>query len=182
MRILLYFFVFFSISGLIAIIYFSFFSSPGASDLLVVKNLPGASMQGVRYSGSSESGTGWELEADEAKHLKESGLIEFSSVKLEYFSKENKTSTLSSRSAIFNETQGELEFQGHVQVQSKDKYKLKTETLMYSTKTGVVTSKERVEFTTNGINVVGNGLSIDIDSERLFIYGGVVATLDDLSI
>ncbi|MBI5642439.1 MAG: LPS export ABC transporter periplasmic protein LptC [Deltaproteobacteria bacterium] len=129
----------------------------------------------IHYSGTKNGRVEWELTADSAKRTRDEDLTLFDTVQATFYSKQGKTYTLKADEGRYKEIAGEIHAVGDVSVESEEGYTLKTEELKYSIGSREITSDKRVEITSEGMDVEGEGFFADVENGRYLLKDKVRA-------
>jgi LPS export ABC transporter protein LptC len=186
LRIFLMGFVLLSLAGLLAIVLANYNVKPAHEASSPSVQDSGVTIKSVRYSGYSGEDEGrreWELEADSATRLENEDLTVFTGVKVVFFSKDGTTYTLRGREGTYSERKGIIFVSGAVTVVAVDRedktYRLKTDSLKYSTRSKELTSTEHVEINSRAMDAAGVGLEMDVDGGRFSILNDVRTVIKD---
>lgn len=139
----------------------------------------GVKVDNVHYTSARKGRVEWVLDAKSATRYKNGGLTALDAVKLVFHNKNSVPYTMTAKEALYDEAGGGIEASGGVIVTSEEGYWLKTERLNYNSRTARISSSDRVEITTNGMKVTGDGLLIDLNKEQLFLFKDVRAVFVD---
>lgn len=142
----------------------------------------GIKAEKVRYTGTRKGRTEWELEAETAAYTEADETTRLEDVKVIFYSAngdEVANYTMTSDKGSYDSGNGLIEVSGDVVVTSPDGYDLKTDRLVYSEKTGEISTKEYVLIKSEKMTVAGTGLVVEIESERLSLLSGVRAEFRD---
>jgi LPS export ABC transporter protein LptC len=143
----------------------------------ILKDIPEAVIENVRYIGSTGAERDWELFAERATHPKGSDELYLKKVKFLYFSNNVLSATLVGNEGIYSEDRGVVNLNGDVSLVSEDGYGLTTESLRYSIASGVVTTEARIRFSNDMVVVTGRGLEMDIDGKLVKVLSNVKTEL-----
>ena len=109
----------------------------------------------------------WELEADSARRSKDEDLTILENMKVIFYAKDGTSYVLTSNEGAFREAAGEIIASGNVVVESSGEgYTIKTSSLTYLVNDRKITTEERVEMTSRGVDLEGTGLVALVDEER----------------
>lgn len=121
----------------------------------------------IRYSGTKAGRVEWELEADSARRSKDEDLTILENVKVTFYAKDGASYVLTSKEGAFREAAGEIIASGDVVVESSgDGYTIRTNSLTYLVNDRKITTEERVEMTSRGVDLEGTGLVALVDEEK----------------
>lgn len=186
LRISLLGFVLLSLAGLLVIILVNYKGKPGQGVVSSLLKDSGVTLEKVRYSGYSGEDHGrreWELEAETVNHLKKEDLTVFTDVKVVFFSEDGSTYTLKGRDGTYSERKGLISVTGDVTMvtsgMESGTYRLSTESIEYSTRSKVLTSKDTVELKSRTMSVTGVGLKMDVEGGKLYILKDVRSVIGD---
>ncbi len=176
-------FIVVSILGLSALVTVNYMKRKGFEVVLTEDNKVGVKISDIHYSQTRDGHVEWVLDADSAASLKSEDLVVFDSVRLAFYGDDVALYTLKAREGRFLESTGEIDVTGDVLLESVDgSYRLKTDSLKYSSDPRRITTDDRVEIVTGSMVVEGAGLVVEVDKERLFILNDVKALLKDEAI
>ncbi len=120
----------------------------------------------------------WELEAKAARHFQEGGMTMLEDIEAAFYVKEGGVIRLrGDRGSILHGTR-DIELQGNIIIFNADGgYQLITDGLQYVDRTRQIRSSHRVDIGGKGLKVTGRGMSIDLDSGKLSLWGRVDTVL-----
>ncbi len=143
----------------------------------------GLKISDIHYSRTREGRTEWVLDADSAASFTGGDELLFNSVTLTFYGEDGSTYSLKADKGNFSESTGDVYASGNVLIESEDgSYSLKTESLKYSSTDRNATTDDRVEILAEDMRIEGEGLVVDIDTEKLYILNDVKVILKDTAI
>ncbi|MEE9613381.1 MAG: LPS export ABC transporter periplasmic protein LptC [Thermodesulfobacteriota bacterium] len=185
-RILLFGFVIVSVAGLAVAVLMNAKVNKAmelASMAAQVASLEaGGGMDEIRYYGTKDGVTEWEMEADSATRLADEDLTVFENVRFIFYSKDGGTYTLTGKEGRYSEKNERIEITGAVKVVSDDGYSLLTERLDYSTRSREATSEVEVELLSRGMKITGVGFRMNVEGGGFSVLRDVKTVLSDVSI
>lgn len=131
----------------------------------------------IRYSGTKAGHVEWELEADSAKRSKDEDLTLLENVRVTFYARDSTSYVLTADEGRFMENSGEMMVSGNVVVRSSsgDGYTIKTSSLTYFVNARKITTDERVNMTSRGIDLEGTGLVVLVDKNSFRLLRNVRA-------
>lgn len=142
----------------------------------------GAKVDNVHYTSAKKGRVEWVLDAKSATRYKGGSLTALDTVKFVFYNQNKSIYTMTAKEALYNEAAGEIDASGGVVVTSEAGYSLQTARLRYNSRTAKITSNDRVEITSKGMKVTGDGLLIDLNQEKLMLLKDVRAIFTDTTI
>ena len=111
----------------------------------------------------------WELKAEEVEYQKDRNLVSFKKVTILYFPKEDKPISLVGNRGQLNTQSKDIYIEGEVIIASEAGYELKAPALHYQDEKREVWTDGQVTFKGPQILMEGQGATMQLDSQRLFI-------------
>ncbi len=139
----------------------------------------GVRIEEVRYSGIKDGFKEWELQAGSATYFERDGVTLFDDVRIVFYARNGVSYTLRAKKGRYTERAGRIEVSGDVVIVSDDGYTLNTSALTYLTEKKVVTSDKEVRITSQGMEIEGTGLLIEVEKERFRILKDVKTVLEN---
>jgi LPS export ABC transporter protein LptC len=135
----------------------------------------------VRYTETREGVKEWELEAESALYYKEDNTVVFDKVKATFFGKNQESYTLVADKGKLNTQTKEIEVFSQVKIDSSNGYHMRTETLKYLVDKKELSTADRVEMNGPQLHVLGTGLVVELEQQRVKVLHEVTTTLTRLS-
>lgn len=111
----------------------------------------------------------WELKAEEVEYQKDRNVVSFKKVTILYFPKEDKPISLVGNRGYLDTRSKNILMEGEVIISSERGYELKAPALYYQDDKREVSTEGVVTFKGPEIMVEGQGATMQLDSQRLFI-------------
>ena len=141
------------------------------------KNIPDLRLENVHYEKTRKGRTEWEIEAKVAHHYEGKDLLTLDIVKMMYYGSPGRTVLIKGKQGRIRPSTKDVELLGDVLVKSSDGYQLRTNSLMYSSKTSLITTKDRVSIQGKTFHITGVGMVMNIKNDRLSILHDVKTTI-----
>ncbi len=135
----------------------------------------GSELSMVRYTGTRAGRLAWELNADSVKVSKEQDVAALTAVKAAFYAAGGAVYRLTANTGRLKEAEGVIDAAGGVVVESGKGERFASDRLRYTIKSREITSKDRVEVSSSGMNITGSGLVVDVENERFSILNDVRA-------
>jgi LPS export ABC transporter protein LptC len=119
----------------------------------------------------------WELKAEEVEYQKDRNLVSFKKVTILYFPKEDKPISLIGNRGQLNTQSKDIYIEGEVTIASEEGYELKAPALHYQDEKREVWTDGQVTFKGPQILVEGQGATMKLDSQKLFIKSNAKTTI-----
>lgn len=178
-RVALSSFVVLSIASLAVLVFVYYRAGKEAGTAFEQDERVDIKVEKIRYSGTKAGRVEWELEADSARRSKGEDLTVLENVTVRFFARDGGSYALTSKEGSFREKAGEIVATGSVVVDSGDGYIIRTHSLTYSLKDGLITTGERVEMTSSGMDLEGTGLVARVDEDSFRLLKDVRAVFRD---
>jgi LPS export ABC transporter protein LptC len=136
----------------------------------VVGQTPGnVGLKEINFSQVKDGVKLWELKAEEVEYQKDRNLVSFKKVTILYFPKEDKPISLVGNRGQLNTQSKDIYIEGEVTIASEEGYELKAPALHYQDEKREVWTDGQVTFKGPQILVEGQGATMKLDSQKLFI-------------
>ena len=136
----------------------------------------------VHYMETREGMKEWELIADSASYFKDDGTILLQNVRATFFGKNEEIYFLAGEKGKFNTQTKMIEVYEGVKIDSSDGYHVQTNRLTYSADEKILSTKDPVEIQGPDFFMAGNGMTVDLNQQRLKVLGGVTTTFSPQAI
>ena len=141
------------------------------------RNVPDLRLENVHYEKTRKGHTEWEIDARVAHHYQGKDLLTLDIVKMIYYGSPTRTIIIVGKQGRIKPSTKDVELLGNVLVKSSDGYQLRTNSLMYSSKTSLVTTRDRVSISGKSFHIIGVGMVMNIKNDRLSILHSVETTI-----
>lgn len=172
-------FIALSIAGLIILVFVHYRTKNSFQVSFTEDKKVEVKIDNIHYSGTKEGRIEWELDAESASRSKDEDLTLLTTVRVVYYPKKGAPYTMTAEQGKFREAAGEVEAEGSVRIETKDGYTLVTDSVKYSTKSKEITSADRVELTSEKVDLSGQGLVVELDKGRIQLFNNVKAVFRD---
>ena len=173
-RILVVVFIIASVIGLTALVAIRYMAAKGFQVVMSDDEKIGLKISDIHYSRTREGRTEWVLDADSAASFTGGDELLFNSVTLIFYAGDGSAYSLKAATGSFSESTGDVYAKGDVLVESEDgSYSLKTGSLKYSSVDRNATTDDRVKILAKDLQIEGEGLVLEIDTEKLLILDDV---------
>jgi len=171
----------FSVTGLIVLAAYHYKKRGSDAINFTAGKNSGSELSMVHYTGTKAGRLAWELNADSVKIAKAQDVAELTAVKAVFYAVGGAVYRLHSNTGLLKESEGVIDAGGGVVVESGKGERFVTDKLRYTIKSREITSKDRVEVISSGMNMTGSGLIMDVDNERFTILKDVKAVFYNAS-
>ncbi len=141
------------------------------------RNIPDLRLENVHYEKTRKGQTEWSIDARVAHHFEGKDLLTLEVVKMLYYGMPKRTVLIVGKQGRIKPSTKDVELLGDVHIKSSDGYKLRTNSLKYSSKTSLITTNDRVFISGKSFNISGVGMEMNIKDDRLSILHAVQTTL-----
>jgi LPS export ABC transporter protein LptC len=115
----------------------------------------------------------WELVADSADHIKNKKITVFNNFKVSFFTKSGKKHILTGEKGEMKDDTKDMDAKGNIVATLDGGYILKTGSLRYDSKKRVIFGNDMVYIKGPNVKIVGKGILIDINKEKLILLKNV---------
>jgi len=136
-------------------------------------------IEGIHYTGTREGRLAWELLADSAVRGRASDDTTLEAVNFICYTADGHKITLKAPSGMFSESKGYVTASGGVDVTSEEGYRLRAQTVDFSTETRLISSEGHVRITSDRLDVTGVGMSVDVEHGVMKLNKDVHALIRD---
>ena len=119
----------------------------------------------------------WELKAEAVEYQQSKNLVSFKKVTLTYFPKEDKPITLVGNLGNLDTKTKDIFIEGEVVISTPEGYELKVPFLYYRDDIREVSSEGTVTFKSSAILLDGQGMTMNLDSQKVWVKKKVRMTL-----
>jgi LPS export ABC transporter protein LptC len=134
-------------------------------------------LNGVHVTETSGDATRWELRAVRGEYFESRQLTVLSDVEVTFFTRDGRTLTLRGDSGeLFTDTK-DISVEGNVVATSSDGYRVTTAALDYTNGDRTVRGAGPVALVGQAVEVLGKGVAIDVEDQRVSIPNGVASVL-----
>jgi LPS export ABC transporter protein LptC len=119
----------------------------------------------------------WELKAESVEYQQTQNLVSFKKVSLTYFPKKDNSIHLVGNLGKLDTKTKNIFMEGEVVISTPDGYELKVPSLYYQDDKREVTTEGMVSLKGPAISLDGQGLTMNLDSQRVWIHNKVKVTL-----
>ncbi|MGA3083637.1 MAG: LPS export ABC transporter periplasmic protein LptC [Thermodesulfobacteriota bacterium] len=119
----------------------------------------------------------WELKAEAVEYQQPKNLVSFKKVTLTYFPKDDKPVSLVGNLGSLDTQTKNIFIEGEVIISTPDGYELKVPSLYYREDTKEVSSEGDVSFKGPNIILDGQGMTMNLDSQKVWVKKKVRMTL-----
>ncbi|MCK4390738.1 MAG: LPS export ABC transporter periplasmic protein LptC [Desulfobacterales bacterium] len=123
----------------------------------------------------------WTLDAGSAQYEKGDGKAVFKDIVATFFLDDSKTIQLNGAEAVLLSNTSDMEIWGDVVVQS-GRYEFNTENLRYEHKTRTISTETSIVIKGNGMEIRGDSMIFNLQTEQVVVCGRVKAVLEGLKI
>jgi len=141
------------------------------------KNIPDLRLENVHYEKTKKGETEWEIEAKVAHHFQGKDLLTLDKVKMTYYGAKKRTVMITGKQGRIKPSTKDVELLGDVFIKSSDGYRLRTNSLKYSSKTSLITTDDHVSIKGKKFDLIGVGMKMNIKKDRLSILHAVQTTI-----
>jgi len=136
-------------------------------------------LKNIYFVGEGSGLREWELEAKGARHFQKGKMTILEDIKAAFYVKEGGVIRLKGdRGKILHGTK-DIELQGNIVVFTPEGYQLTTDGLHYFDRAKQIRSSQRVDIAGNGLEIAGEGMSIDLVTGKLTMGGRVETVLSE---
>ncbi len=141
------------------------------------RNIPDIQLENVHYEKTKKGHTEWEITARVAHHFQGRDLLTLEGVKMFYYGLPKRTIMILGKQGRIKPSTKDVELLGKVFIKSSDGYKLRTNSLKYTSKTSLITTHDRVFISGKSFSVQGVGMKMNIKTDKVSILHAVKTTL-----
>jgi LPS export ABC transporter protein LptC len=123
----------------------------------------------------------WMLDADSAQYEKAGGKTLFKNICATFFLEGGRAVTLNSRDGVLSTDTKDMEIWGDVVARSGS-YELNTNRIRYNHKAQVLSTKTPVVIKGKGLEITGDRMSFDLQTEHVVVQGRVEAVIESLTL
>jgi len=170
--------MFIALGGVIAF-YIVFQQDSEAPELVPETAEPDATLSigKIRQTATRKGKKEWVLEASSANYIDKIGQMVLKDPVVTFFLDDESEVVLAADQGTLNTESNDIEVSGNVLVKNKE-YRLQTESLSYSHDKRVLYSKTPVTISGTSARLAADKISLDLNSKKLTLEGGVETTLD----
>ena len=127
----------------------------------------------VSYIHADGSGRRWTLEADTAQYDRASRKALLDQVRVTFYKKDEKVLYLTANKGELQANHKIMIVRGNVVARSNPDTILRTHSLVYQGKTGLVSTADTVDIETSRMRIKGVGMTLDLNSQQMHIHQSV---------
>jgi LPS export ABC transporter protein LptC len=127
----------------------------------------------VLYTNTDGDGRRWILEADTAQYDRASQKALLKQVRVRFYKQDEELLYLTANSGELQVDHNIMTVHGDVVARSAPQTILRTESLIYQGKTGMVITHDPVDLETTRMHIKGVGMTLDLSSQRMEIHRSV---------
>jgi LPS export ABC transporter protein LptC len=139
------------------------------------------SLNRIHHVATRDGVTQWTLDAESALYEKADNKTVFKDILATFFLEDGNNIQLSSRGGALLTDTKDMEVWGDVVARS-GQYELSTDKLCYEHKTHTMFTKTPVVIKGNGMEVTGDSMTFDLQTEQVVVLGGVKAVFESLTL
>jgi len=132
----------------------------------------------IRHVATRDGVKEWVLDAESAQYEQAGSKTVFKDICATFFLEGDRAVTLSSREGVLSTDTKDMEISGDVVVQS-GVYQLNTNTIRYDHNTQVLSTEAPIVIKGKGLEITGDGMTFDLQTEHVVVQGKVQAVLED---
>ncbi len=133
----------------------------------------------IHLVGDKSGLKGWELEAREARHFLAGKTTMLEGIEAAFHIEKGGVIRLKGDRGKIHHGTRDMELQGNIVILTSDGYRLMTDGLQYVDKARQIRSSQRVDIAGEGVEVTGQGMSIDLVTGKLTMGGRVETVLSE---
>lgn len=171
-------FIALSVIGLLILIFAHYHAKDNIKVTIDIEKGVGVEITNLHYSGVSQKGVTWTMDAERAKRIKGSDETLIHGIKAVFHSKEGVAYTLTAADGRLKEADGSLDVSGGVVLKSETGDTLTTENMHYSASARKISTPEPVLITSVSLTITGVGLNLDLDTGMVRILKNVKAVVN----
>ena len=166
--------------GLWLVSYYRFKEEPRRLVSVLPENM-NVSLNRIHHVATRDGVKQWMLDAESAQYQKGDNKAVFKEVSATFFLKDGKTMHLTSRDGLLLTDTKNMEVWGDVVVRSGP-YELNTDKLRYDYKTQSISTEAPIAIKGNRMNLSGDSMTFNLQTEEIVVRGKVRAVLEGLMI
>jgi LPS export ABC transporter protein LptC len=147
----------------------------------VIPKKSDVSLNRIHHVATREGVKEWMLDADSAQYEKAGGKTVFKNICATFFLEEGRAVTLNSRDGMLLNDTKDMEIWGDVVARSGS-YELNTNRIRYDHKTKILSTKTPVVIKGKGLEITGDRMSFDLQTEHVVVQGQVLAVIDNFAL
>jgi lipopolysaccharide export system protein LptA len=132
----------------------------------------------ITYTESQDGNTLWEINADEARFYKDEDRSEFDNIDVVFFYQDTYELTLSGDRGVLDNTSKNIDLSDNVTITAWEDYVLTTDTLHFDSVGDEISTDDPVTLTGTDLSFHGTGLTLDLETEELFVHEDVVTDIN----
>jgi LPS export ABC transporter protein LptC len=138
-------------------------------------------LNGIHHVATRDGVKEWMLDAESAQYEKAGSKTVFKNISATFFLEGGRAVTLNSRDGILSTDTKDMEIWGEVVAQSGS-YQLNTNRIHYDHKAQVLSTKTPVVITGKGLEITGDTMTFDLQTEHVVVQGQVEAVLENFAL
>jgi LPS export ABC transporter protein LptC len=132
----------------------------------------------IRQTATRKGKKEWSLEARSANYVEKTGQMILKDLVVTFYLNDNGEITLAADQGALITDSNDIEVSGNVVVKNNE-YRLLTDRLSYAHAKRVLYSNAPVKISGNSARLAADRISLDLNSQKITLEGGVETTLDD---
>lgn len=120
----------------------------------------------------------WEVEADSAEVYQKQQAVQLKNIKLTLYQEQEPVLHLKGDEGRLDINSRDVAIEGKVTVNLQDGLTFETDSLNWQNEKRILHTPDLVKITKANIHILGRGLVVDIEAERLNIHHGVTTTIN----